>query len=731
MDRRKLLNFGAGSALTVLIAACGGGNDAEESGEFDEIDTAEVVEPAIDPATLSSVPVPVGVDLPYLMEVIDAPLRASVVMGETAQIGISVSFYDASQNLLGTALTNAEGIAEISAKARRAVFAEAITATDKLYGLHIYNGLESEPEINIDILQTIFAKVILELAGNPNNYNIGSYVLQDYFRIPSDVNLLNIGHSYNLLDQRLAEKERIKSGLSAKEFSDKICKDILENINDDSHFNINFNSTSNLNSTRDLQVFEIKRHEIAKVIIGPVKSLIEKAIPIPIASQLAGYAFGKFMDWVDPDPGAPNPFIEIYESLALIERKINSLTDRINEIALTNATNSMMMNFSGFSTVMTDLDRLNDGGKNANGDRLELYTRALKALGDDLPGGARDKTLVAHRMFLGCGEFERSSVIDQLLPVVKKKFYSRTSESKYKSYLEFYIAKQAMAHMLLGASYIIRGKESDGDETKIRQKLERLLSDFNRITADIEEINTPTLPERINIDHENKTAWVGVCKNIYELKNVWPTSRTVVYRNRIDKVICSWGSCRIQEFEMTDVKGSGRDDWSGLEVRANMREWMTFAPTVNEETFNFGAWRSPTLEEIRKSFYDDALRLRLKVDVYATSAGFSNYSSSSGRELKAFNSPASGKLALVSASFRKAGGTFFSREEYLDFSTVNFENMEIKSSVKATTAYDYGQKTNVLTFLPVMTVNDSILNNYLPWLVVAAAKAKANAVICR
>ena len=239
MERRKFLNFGAGSALTALLSACGGGggngssSDADAPTELDETDTSVVVEPALDPTTLSSVPAPINIDLAALLEVVDAPLRASVVLGEAAQVGVSVSFYDAAKNLLGSAVTDADGIAEIQQSARRAVFAEAQTAAGKLYGLHYYNGLESDPEIAIDILQTIIANVILEIAGKPNSYNVGSYVLQDYFRVPSDLNLLNIGHNYELLDQRLMDIDRKKSGLSIEKYSKEITNDIIKNINDD------------------------------------------------------------------------------------------------------------------------------------------------------------------------------------------------------------------------------------------------------------------------------------------------------------------------------------------------------------------------------------------------------------------------------------------------------------------------------------------------------------------
>jgi len=88
MERRKFLNFGAGSALTALLSACGGGggngssSDADAPTELDETDTSVVVEPALDPTTLSSVPAPINIDLAALLEVVDAPLRASVVLGE-------------------------------------------------------------------------------------------------------------------------------------------------------------------------------------------------------------------------------------------------------------------------------------------------------------------------------------------------------------------------------------------------------------------------------------------------------------------------------------------------------------------------------------------------------------------------------------------------------------------------------------------------------------------------
>ena len=730
MERRKFLNFGAGSALTVLLSACGGGNgsssDADAPTDLDETDTSVVVEPALDPATLSSVPAPINIDLAALLEVVDAPLRASVVLGEAAQVGVSVSFYDAAKNFLGSAMTDADGIAEIQQSARRAVFAEAQTAAGKIYGLHYYNGLESDPEISIDILQTIIANVILEIAGKPNSYNIGSYVLQDYFRIPNDVNLLNIGHSYELLDQRLMEVDRKKSGLSIEKYSEKITNDITKNINDDSHYNISFNQKYD-STSQTTQSISLQRNEIANEIVKSAKTLITKSIPIPFVSDLAGYAFGKFVDWIDPNPGAANPFATIYASLAAIENKINSLASRTEEIALTQDINNMMMNFSAFSNLMTDFDRLNE--KN-NADRLNLYKKALIDLGSDIAGGPRDKTLIAHRMFVGCIEFERSAVIDQLTEVIKKKkFYSRTSENKYKSHLEFYLAKQAMAHIFLGASYIIRAKEYGETTSSVQAKLERLSDDFEKIILSIEELAVPTLPDRINIDHENKLAWVGICQSLYELKDLWPSDKEVIYKRK-GSLSCAGSRCRVPVFT-SRVQGAGMNDWSGINVQSNMQGTRNYSYTINQETLNFGNWRAPTLSEVRKSFYDESSRLKLKVDVFAASNGFSSFTNNSHYELKAFNNPVTGGLACIPVDFRQAGGTFFTGEKYLDLSTVNFENMEIIKSVKATTAYDWGQKINVYAFLPTMTTDSYILEKYLPWLHVAAVRNKNKNIICK
>ena len=734
MERRKFLNFGAGSALTALLSACGGGggngssSDADAPTELDETDTSVVVEPALDPTTLSSVPAPINIDLAALLEVVDAPLRASVVLGEAAQVGVSVSFYDAAKNLLGSAVTDADGIAEIQQSARRAVFAEAQTAAGKLYGLHYYNGLESDPEIAIDILQTIIANVILEIAGKPNSYNVGSYVLQDYFRVPNDLNLLNIGHNYELLDQRLMDIDRKKSGLSIEKYSKEISNDIIENINDDNYFNLKFNSKYN-SSSQATQSISLQRNEIANEIIKSAKTLIVKSIPVPFASDLAGYAFGKFVDWIDPNPGVVNPFETIYASLAAIENKINSLTNRTEEIALTQSINNTMMNFSAFSNLTTELDRLNE--KN-NADRLNLYKKALIDLGSDIPGGPRDKTLIAHRMFVGCGEFERSAVIDQLTEVIKKKkFYSRTSENKYKSYLEFYLAKQAMAHIFLGASYIIRAKEYGETTSSVQAKLERLSDDFEKIILSIEELAVPTLPDRINIDHENKLAWVGICQSLYELKDLWPSDREVTYKKPSGRINCAGGSCRVEEITYSKVQGAGMNDWSGLNVQSNMQGTRNYSHAINQETLNFGNWRTPTLSEVKKSFYDESSRLKLKVDVFAASNGFSSFTNNSYYELKAFNNPATGRLACIPVDFRQAGGTFFVREKYLDLSSVNFENMEIIKSIKATSAYDWGQKRNVYAFLPTMTTASYILEKYLPWLHVAAVRNSNKNVICK
>jgi hypothetical protein len=734
MERRKFLNFGAGSALTVLLSACGGGGGTESSSEVDaptdqdETDTSVVVEPALDPATLSSLPKPITIDMAALLEVVDAPLRASVVLGEAAQVGVSVSFYDAAKNLLGSAVTNEDGIAEIQQSARRAVFAEAQTAAGKIHGIHYYNGLESDPEISIDILQTIIANVILEIAGNPNQYNIGSYVLQDYFRVPNDVNLFNIGHHYELLDQRLMDADRRKSNLHTEKYSEKITNDIIKNINDDSHYNLSFNQKYN-STPKSNQFISAQRNEIANEIVKSAKNLIVKSIPIPFVSDLAGYAFGKFVDWIDPNPGSANPFDTIYASLAAIENKINSLANRTEEIALTQAISNMMMNFSAFSNLTTELDRLNE--KN-NADRLNLYKKALIDLGSDTTGGPRDKTLIAHRMFVGCGEFERSAVIDQLTEVIKKKkFYSRISENKYKNYLEFYIAKQAMAHIFLGASYIVRAKEHNETTSSVQAKLERLSDDFEKIIQSIEELTVPTLPDRINIDHENKLAWVGICQSLYELKDLWPSDREVIYKKPSGRINCSGGTCRVEEFTYSRVQGAGMVDWSGINVKANLQGSRSYVNTLSQETLEFGNWRTPTLSEVKKSFYDESSRLKLKVDVFASASGFSSFTNTSYYELKSFNNPVTGGLACVPVDFRQAGGTFFVREKYLDLTSVNFENMEIIKSVKATSAYDWGQKRNVYAFLPTMTTESHILVKYLPWLHVATVRANSKNLICK
>lgn len=704
MERRKFINFGMGAAVTTLVAACGGGSDHRDD-EVD-VDTSVVLEPGVDPASLRSIPSPVDMDMAYLQQAIAATLRASVALGSVKQAGIAVDFYDASHQLLASAVTDIDGIAEADVQARRLVFAQARTAEGVLRGIHFYSGLELVPEVGIDILQTVFSDVMLRLVQDRNHYNIGMYVLQDYFRVPHDTNMLDIGHQFDLIDQRLVYADFQKSGLGLESYSRNLVNDIIDNINNDGYSNVKFNSHQGLG----LQ----KRNELIQLVMDQVKNAITGAIPNPIVSKLVGFAFGKFFDWINPNPSEPDPFDTIYAELLIIEDKINSLIDKANEVALTTALRDTMANFNDFSVVMRDMVLLEEEQKKkVDGNRRDLYASGLLALSAEPSNGAptsRAKILQARDMFVGCQGQRESSVMKHLLDVVQKPFYSRASEVKYRNYLEFYISYQAIAHLLLGASYIMRGQREGTPAQEISAKLVTLKNDFDYIASDISLLDVPSLPDRINIDHANKVAWVGTCGSIAELRHLWPASKKVTYKRVIDThQICINGECKTHwEYEFTPWQGEGLEGWAGPDIKRH----MLGSKSVTQEAFDFGSWRIPSLDEIRNSFYDEASRTRTKVDVYAKSAGFSAFSES--QEIPAFNGPGSG-LALVPARFRKAGGTILSRDEYLDLTTVDFSNNKIVGSAKATTIYDYGERRNVLTLLPVMTVSDALLDKYLPW----------------
>lgn len=706
MQRRDFLQLASLPAVTALLSACGG-SDGESSSVIPDTQNEKVLEPGVDPATLSSVPPPSEIDLDFLVETVDVPLRASVMMGEQALSNIPVDFYDLNGQLLATVITDAQGLARSDISARRLVLAEAQTPNGSLCGLCYYTGLEWQATVRLDILQTLVVEAIAEAA---DQHHVGLYALQDYFRIPQSANLLTVGHAWPLLDQRLMHAEWRSSGKTLDDYVSELVADIFDHIDEDSYANTRFNALaqsappSNLRlqaeqprlQTKSAGPLGISRAAAIDIIGNLAREGIKKAIPLPFASDLFGFAFGRFRSKLVP-PG-PDPYAIILDELLLIQSQLADIKEEVQRQFLENSWRHLMTPFDAFESVSRELLNVSEE-KGSNQARVDAYERQLIALtaGNETQ---RNQLKIATRMLVGSGNYLQTPIIQALLTVVRKKFYSEVSHEKYQQYLACFLLQQSIAHLLLAAGYILRGEKEQWTEAIVRDHLTMVLDDFERMFRVTHALySVKALPPRVNIEHEAGLAWAGTCSLIPQVTDLWPQSEKV----------CPYTYCSDNHHYRT---GTGLPNWAGPEPWRFARGGDMM---MSLEAWNFAPWRSPTDKEVRKAFYDDANRARpkLRVDVYAQSVGYASHTDAKGRQVNPFLLP-SGKRVTIPSSFRRAGGGLFTGPEYLDITAFDMETMKVGSR---NVAYRYANGERYHYF-PVATVPSATLRQHLPWLVV-------------
>ena len=712
MDRRSFLSLGSLPIASALLAACGGGSSSDA--DLDEI----IYDEGVDPATLSSVPDEFSVDTGFLLEQTAATVSASVVLGSEGVPGVEVNFYDAVGHLIGTAVTDKAGFVETDIPARRLVVAQARTPHGELLGMRLYSGLELMPVLHVDILQTVFVKVITNMVGR---YNVSMYVLQDYFRVPHNMNVLNIGHDEPLLNQKLVHAEWLQTGSFLENYTENLAADIIDHIDDDSYANLRFNSRLADDSlqTPGLQFTE---EDIVRKAGGFAVDLIAKAIPLPFAAPILKFGFDQFLG--KRYPGEPDPFIEVRKRLQDIEAKLETIEKLIKEMHWREARERIASHFSVFVNVFKTLKDLGetDPDQNQSGTYLfEKYETDLLALTDD--GVAENNLHTAKRLFFGQEEFRSASGIDKLISVIQSnKFYSGNSEELFRNYLAYFSYYQGLGYTLLACSYIVRIKNGKEPEEKAKSYLEYLNRELAKTNEAILAVDVAPLPERVNIDHANKVAWIGSCGLIKTIEEFWPSDRWKCLEmiQRFDDDICIRGAY-----------GEGLSGWKGPNVARQMARKDAY---VSNAILEFGDWRSPSEQEFRLSFFDKAKSSSKKVNVYAAENGFSCFSRLANMELMAFsdypaNTGKSQRLSKIPTRYRRAGsagrdGAYY----YLDCTGFDLETNKSGSN---DVRYRYNQFSRVTPprydpyiFFPACSVDDGKMARYLPWLTVQAARQK-------
>lgn len=708
MQRRNFLQLASLPAVTALLSACGG-SDSDSKPAIPDTQHEKVLEPGVDPATLSSVPPPSEIDLDFLLQTVDVPLRASVMMGEQPLSNIPVDFYDLDGQLLATVTTDAQGLARSDLSARRLVLAEAQTPDGSLLGLCYYTGLEWQATVRVDILQTLVVEAIAEAA---DQHHVGLYALQDYFRVPQSVNLLAVGHAWPLLDQRLMHAEWRSSGKSLAGYISELIADIFDHLDDDSYANTRFNAQVQSDKHSNLRLHAepprlqaksagslgISREAAIDIIGNLARDGIKKAIPIPFASDVFGFAFGQFRSKVFPVPEGPDPYAPILDALFLVQSQLADIKEESQRQFLESSWRHLMKPFDMFENVSKELLNVSEE-KGSNQARVAAYERQLISLTDGNET-QRNQLKIATRMLVGSGNYVQTPIIQALLTVVRKKFYSEISREKYQQYLACFLIQQSIAHMLLAASYILRGYNEQWPESAIGDSLSMVLDDFERMFRVTHALySVKALPPRVNIEHEKGLAWAGTCSLIPQITDLWPQS----------KKVCPSTYCSDNSFYRT---GTGLPNWAGPEPWRFARGGNMM---MSLEAWNFAPWRSPTKAEVSNAFYDGANRARpkLRVDVYAQSVGYASHTDAQGRQVNPFLLP-SGKRVTIPTSFRRAGGGLFSGPEYLDITAFDMETMQVASRDVAY-RYAHGEQYH---YFPVATVSTATLRTHLPWLVV-------------
>ena len=713
MQRRTFLSFGSTPIFAGLLAACGG------SGEDASVGPDDV--PGVDPAKLSSVPDTISIDLALLQEEVGGRVRASVAVGAQAQASVPVNFYDAAGNFLGSAVTDDEGTVETDFPARRLVVAEAHTPHGVLLGMRFYSGLELMPVLYVDILQSVFVKVISHMTGR---YNVSMYVLQDYFRVPSSINVLNIGHDEPLLNQTLAHSEWSTSRKPLGQYIDELAADIIDNVDDDSHFNVRFNSQVADDGLLGADLLSVDR-DFVKEAASTAVDMIATAIPFPFVSPLLSFAFGQFASSIFPS--GPDPFVEVRERLRKIEARLETIETLITETNWKTARREIARQFSVFVNVNEDLSKLQAAKKrHPDDDQSNSFEfRAYKAGLLELTASgfaARNNLRNATRELFGEGEHTDGGAIDYLLEVIrKKKFYSRTSEELYRHYLAYFISYQALGYLLFASSIIVRAQEEGESEDQVRRTLQSIQAELKEVVDRVVAHDVEPLPERINIDHAQKVAWMGSCGLIKNLRYFWPS-------NRQECGILSPGyPSTCQDFGY----GYGQEGWAGPKPNIIFNQ---SAEAILQETRNFGVWRNPSKAEFEKSFFTEARYAGKKIDSYAAENGFSCFSSAAKMELKAFSNFPSKRgtgesyeddLAQIPTQYRRAGyagdnGAYY----YLDCTRFD---LRTNASHSRNVRNNYFNVTprSLYAFFPVCSVGDAKLRSHLPWLHVAEVRKKS------
>lgn len=734
MDRRKFLALSTSSSLAALLTACGGGDDASASlpDSPSAVDPDEVIlYEGVDPSTLSNLPSTQAADIDFLLQPIQHPLKASVVLGSQPQAGVQVDFYDLGNQHLGSAVTDISGMAHLEGvQARRFVLAEAHTSLGKLHGIKFMSDLMIHPEVYVDILQSSIVATANQLIEQSLEHSVSTFIVSDYFGVPREINLLNVGHSYHLCDQREMFTDFLASGQSLHAFTQSISRDIVDHMYDLDYRNTKY-SYSHLKSFQSQSL--TNSSELISNIIQITQTGLEEAISIPFVSSIAGYAFGRLMDEFFPITKI-NPFDEVRSRLNEIDAKLEQIKELINE---KNYNDKKTLLASCFEDFYIAIDLQYKAEKDTAGltDYEDSYFKKLESLTSQI---YTDKYTKANYIFFGCPPYQpESSILDAAFAVINRKFYSYTSQQQYKALLEYYIGMQAQAFLVLAGAYIyeeFKKPENQRNLSQLQRKLERLRKDFENISKKVESISTPDLPDRLNIDHKNKLAWVGGCKNIEELKDLWPSDKSITYRiYSHSEVICAPGNgaanCRNVDFyDFTKHQGLGEKDWHGPVLSRHVV--YQGSKSMISELFNMKgfSWRIPSLEDVKKSFLDDAVKQNGDIFEYAMNNGFSEYSTFQKKTVSAFFNADKNKFLDIPVRFRKAGGGVFTGDPYLDFTMISFSNFRVVDSRKATTAYNHGADTNVLTCFPVSSVTDAFLDTHLPWRILA--KVRATQGIC-
>lgn len=731
MDRRKFLALSSSTSLAALLAACGGGDDASAPlpDSPSAVDPDEVIlDEGVDPSSLSNLPSTQAADIDFLLQPMHHPLKASVVLGSQPQAGVQVDFYDLGNQYLGSAVTDISGMAYLEGvQARRFVLAEAHTSLGKLHGIKFMSDLMIHPEVYVDILQSSIVATANQLIEQSLEHSVSTFIVSDYFGVPREVNLLNVGHSYRLCDQRQMFAEFQTSGQSLHAFTQSISQDIVDHM-----YDLEYRNTKYAHPQLHLQQLQSQSlsgsSDLISDIIKITQTGLEEAIGIPFVSGIAGYAFGKLMNEFFPITEI-DPFDEVRSRLNEIDAKLDQIKDLINETNYQNKKSTLAEKFLDFYTTI-DLKNKADADTKHATDYAELYLKKLSSLTSDIH---IDKYTHANYIFFGCAPYQpEASILDASFAVINRKFYSHTSQQQYQALLEYYIGMQAQAFLVLAGAYIYEEfikPESQRSLQQLSKKLERLRKDFGEISKKLTTISSPALPDRLNIDHKNKLAWVGTCKNIAELKDLWPHDKTITYRiySHTER-ICPPGdgpmNCRnVDIYDQYKHQGQGEKDWHGPVLSRH----VVYQGSGSMDSALFQrpgfSWRIPSLDDVKKSFLEDAKKQNGDIVEYAMKNGFSEYSTLQKKTVSAFFNADKGNFADIPLRFRKAGGGVFSGDPYLDFTMVSFSSFKVVDSRKATTAYNHGADTNVLTCFPVSSVNDAFLDTHLPWRILAKVRA--------